>query len=70
MYGEFTVYGVFIPTLLGLMLLAYLLLNGLRLLLQRFGFYRLIWHPPLFNFALYVLVLGALVDLLRQAVHA
>jgi hypothetical protein len=38
--------------------------------LQRFGVYRLIWHPPLFNFALYVLVLGALVELSRKAVHA
>ena len=40
MYGEFSLYGVFVPTLLGLMLLAYLLKSGLRLVLQRTGAYR------------------------------
>lgn len=65
MYGEFNFYGVFIPTLLGLMLLAYLVQNGLRLVLQRLGVYRQVWHPPMFNLALYVLVLGALFALMR-----
>jgi hypothetical protein len=67
MYGEFSVSGVFIPTLLGLMLIAYLLQNGLRLALLRAGVYRHVWHPPLFNLALYVLVLGALFALLQEA---
>ncbi|MGA0586073.1 DUF1656 domain-containing protein [Dyella sp. KRB-257] len=66
MYGEFGLYGVFIPTLLGLMLLAYLVQNGLRLVLLRLGVYRHVWHPPMFNLALYVLVLGALFALLRR----
>ncbi|HEY0297286.1 MAG TPA: DUF1656 domain-containing protein [Bordetella sp.] len=66
MYGEFSVYGVFIPTLMGLMLMAYLVLNGLRFLLLKAGAYRHIWHPPLFNFALYILVLGALFALMRN----
>lgn len=65
MYGEFSVYGVFIPTLLGLMLLAYLVQNGLRLVLLRLGVYRHVWHPSMFNLALYVLVLGALFALMR-----
>jgi len=65
MYGEFSLYGVFIPTLLGLMLAAFVLQNGLRVLLLRAGAYRSIWHPPLFNLAMYVLVLGGLVTLMR-----
>lgn len=65
MYGEFSVYGVFVPSLLGMMLLAYLLQSGLRLLLLRVGVYRHVWHPPLFNLALYVLVLGSLFALLH-----
>ena len=65
MYGEFSLYGVFIPTLMALMLVAFIVLLGLRLLLMRARVYRHIWHPPLFNFALYILVLGALFALTR-----
>jgi hypothetical protein len=35
----------------------------LRWLLARFGFYRFVWHRPLFNLALYVLLAGAAVFL-------
>ncbi|WP_049485113.1 DUF1656 domain-containing protein, partial [Stenotrophomonas maltophilia] len=44
MPGEFSLHGVFVPTLLGLMLLAYLVNSGLHALLQRAGAYRHIWH--------------------------
>ena len=65
MHGEFSLHGVFMPTLLGLMLLAFLLQNGLRVLLVKLGAYRHVWHPPLFNLALYVLVLGGLFELMQ-----
>ncbi len=64
MSGEFTVYGVFVPTLVGLMLLAFLVHSGISALLLKAGAYRHVWHPPLFNLALYILVLGALFELL------
>jgi hypothetical protein len=65
MFGEFSLYGVFIPTLLALMTLAYLLTSALGYLLTRLGAYRHIWHPPLFNLALYIVLLGGLFSLLR-----
>ncbi len=65
MYGEFSLHGVFVPTLLGLMLLAYLLNSGVRAVLQHTGAYRHIWHPALFNLAVYVIVLGGLFSLMR-----
>ncbi|MFT3815425.1 MAG: DUF1656 domain-containing protein [Acidovorax sp.] len=65
MYGEFSLYGVFIPTLMALMLVAFLVLVGLRQLLLKAGAYRHIWHPPLFDFALYIVVLGVLFALMR-----
>jgi len=65
MYGEFNLHGVFIPTLLLLMLAAWLLKNGLRWALQRSGAYRHIWHPSLFNLAAYLVLLGLLFSLLR-----
>lgn len=65
MPGEFSVHGVFVPTLLGLMLLAYVINSGLRVLLLRTGGYRRVWHPALFNVAVYGIVLGGLFHLLR-----
>lgn len=63
MNGHFDLYGVFLPTLLILLLGAYGLKIVLRTLLMRVGFYRLVWHPPLFNLALYILILGLLFNL-------
>ena len=65
MYGEFSLYGVFVPTLLALMTLAYLLNSLLGLALSRLGTYRHIWHPALFNLASYIVLLGGLFSLLR-----
>lgn len=63
MNGHLDLYGVYVPTLLLLLLVAYAVKSLLRALLARLGFYRLVWHPPLFNLALYVLVLGTLFTL-------
>ncbi|MFC2971230.1 DUF1656 domain-containing protein [Azotobacter bryophylli] len=60
MTGHLNIYGVYVPTLLAMMLGAYLLKAGLRTLLTRLGFYRFVWHPPLFNLALYIIVLGVI----------
>lgn len=60
MTGHLNIYGVYVPTMLAMMLGAYLLKAGLRTLLTRLGFYRFVWHPPLFNLALYIIVLGVI----------
>ena len=60
MNGHFDIYGVYVPTLLLLLLGAYVVKSLLHTVLVRIGFYRLVWHPPLFNLALYIIVLGAL----------
>jgi hypothetical protein len=53
------VFGFYLPPLLMWGLLALLPFAALRWLLQRGGFYRLVWHRPLFDAALYVILLGA-----------
>lgn len=63
MNGHFDLYGVYVPTLLLLLLGAYLVKSLLHNVLVRIGFYRFVWHPPLFNLALYLMVLGALFTL-------
>jgi hypothetical protein len=61
MIGEMDVYGVFVPPLLVWSGLALPLTAVLRRLLRRIGFYRFVWHQPLFDFALLVIVLGGVV---------
>jgi protein AaeX len=41
-------------------IVAALLLAILRRLLARIGFYRIVWHGPLVNVALYILILAAI----------
>jgi len=54
--------GVYLPTLLLLAVLSVLLLWLVSRALAATGFYRLVWHRPLFDLALYLSIL-ALSDL-------
>lgn len=58
MIGELDINGIFIPTFLVLMGLAYLLFLPVHALLSHTRFYRLVWHRALFNVALYAVLLG------------
>jgi len=51
--GELDISGVFLPTLLVMMIGTY------HAVLVRVHFYRLVWHRALFNVALYAVLLGA-----------
>lgn len=61
MSGEFDIYGVFVPSLGIWMLLAFAVTALARRLLIAGRFYQLVWHRALFDFALYVVVLGFVV---------
>jgi Protein of unknown function (DUF1656) len=63
MIGELDLYGVFVPSLFVWMLAAFLLSLLLRRALSWSGFYHLVWHRPLFDLALYVVLLGVVVAL-------
>lgn len=63
MFGDFNLFGVYVPRILVLALIAYVLNLVLRRVLARLGVYRLVWHPGLFDLALYVLVLGGMAQL-------
>lgn len=60
---ELDIYGVLVPALLLWLIVAYVLSSIVSRIMQRFGLYRLIWHRALFNFALYVCLLGVVVYL-------
>jgi hypothetical protein len=57
------IYGVLVPALLAWIIVAYVLSAILRRLMQRFDLYRLVWHRALFDFSVFVCLLGGVVYL-------
>jgi hypothetical protein len=66
MIGEVSFYGLYLPPLLLLTLAALVVSRLFKLVLARTGFYRVVWHPALFDFSLFVIVLGALTYFTRN----
>jgi hypothetical protein len=64
MIGEFDIYGVFVPALLVWALVALSLTGVLRAVLARVGFYRLVWHRPLVDLSLLIIVLLVVANVL------
>jgi hypothetical protein len=69
MTGEFDIYGVFVPALGAWVLLAYAIFLLTSRVLNWGGIYRYVWHRPLFDLALYVLLLGIIVFLATRLLH-
>ena len=61
MIREIDLLGVYLSPMVGLSVAAVLAWIVLRLVLRRVGAYRLLWHPPLFDAALFVIVLAGIV---------
>ncbi|MDE1194131.1 hypothetical protein BWR59_28150 [Pseudomonas sp. Bc-h] len=65
MIGDLDVSGIFLPTFLVLMGIAYVIFLVVHAVLSRVHFYRLVWHRALFNVGLYALLLGVVDTLSR-----
>ena len=61
MIKEISLGGVYLPPMLGYLLGTALVWWLLRYAIGHLGLYRFVWHPPLFNAALYVILLSAFV---------
>lgn len=57
MIGEADLHGVFIPHLLILTVVAFLISLPVRWVLRRASLYRFVWHAGLFDTALFVVIL-------------
>ncbi len=66
MIGELDISGIFLPTVLVMMVFTYGLFLLLHGVLNRLHFYRLVWHRALFNIALYAVLLGAVDAICRS----
>lgn len=60
MIGEVNVYGMYIPWGIIMMLVAMAITRFISRSLARFGFYRYVWHPALFDFGIFVIVMGGI----------
>jgi hypothetical protein len=59
-FVEINLFGVYVAPISVLMVLAWLVTIGLRSAANRFGVLRQVWHPSLFVFAVYIIVLSSM----------
>jgi protein AaeX len=60
-YTELNLLGVYVAPIAPMMVAAWVLLLPVRRLADHFGLLRYVWHPALFLFAVYLVLLSALV---------
>ena len=58
MIGELDIYGVYLPIFVVVAAVAFLLQLLIKRVLDACGFYRFVWHRPLIELAIYVILLG------------
>jgi len=58
---EIDLFGVYVAPISVMMAAAWLVLIALRRVADHFGLLRLVWHPALFVFAFYMIVLSSIV---------
>ena len=60
-FAEVDLFGVYVAPVSVMMAAAWLVLIALRRVADRFGLLRHVWHPALFVFAFYMIVLSSIV---------
>jgi hypothetical protein len=60
-FAEINLLGVYVAPVSAMMVAAWLMLIALRRIANRFGLLRFVWHPALFGFAAYVILLSTIV---------
>ena len=65
-FTEIDLFGVYVAPISLMMVAAWLIMVGLRRMAAHFGLLRYVWHPPLFVFAVYTIVLSSMVLLVAR----
>jgi hypothetical protein len=60
-FTDINLFGVYVAPISVMMVAAWLILVGLRRIATPFGLLRHVWHPAMFVFAVYVIVLSCIV---------
>ena len=64
--SEVNLFGVYVAPISVMMVVAWLATITLRRVLVRFGLLRFVWHPALFVFAVYMILLSSIVLLITE----
>jgi hypothetical protein len=64
--SEVSLFGVYVAPISVMMVVAWLGTITLRRVLVRFGLLRYVWHPALFVFAVYMILLSSIVLLITE----
>ena len=65
-FAEINLFGVYVTPISVFTVAAWLIFIPLRRLANRFGLLRHVWHPALFEFAVYMIVLSLIVIVLGR----
>ena len=65
-FTEINLFGVYVAPISLIMVAAWLIMIGLRWTAARFGLLRYVWHPALFVFAVYMILLSSIVVLIAR----
>jgi hypothetical protein len=65
-FAEIDLFGVYVAPMSLLLVVAWLVTIALRRIASRFGLLRHVWHPALFVFAVYVVVLSSITLMLGR----
>jgi hypothetical protein len=60
-YAEVDLLGVYVAPIALMIVAAWLLILPIRRYAERFGLLRFVWHPALFMFAIYTILLSGIV---------
>ena len=58
-FTEVDLFGVYVAPISVMMVVAWVITIALRRIATRFGLLRYVWHPALFVFAVYIIVLSS-----------
>jgi hypothetical protein len=58
-FTEINLFGVYVAPISVMMVVAWFITIALRRIASRFGLLRYVWHPALFVFAVYIIVLSS-----------
>jgi hypothetical protein len=64
--SEVNLFGVYVAPISVMMIVAWLATISLRRVLVRFDLMRYVWHPALFVFAVYMILLSSIVLLITE----
>ncbi len=65
-FTEIDLFGVYVAPMSLMMVAAWFVTIALRRIASRFGFLRYVWHPALFVFAVYMIVLSSITIMIAR----